>query len=79
VHESWYCDTVVNKSLKARIEELADQYTDEHEMEWVEGKYTVSQRRVLLNGTSPKKTIGGLGDLLVLTKDDLNVKHFYAT
>jgi hypothetical protein len=42
------CDTVVNKSLKARIEELADQYIDENEREWVEGKYTVSQRRVLL-------------------------------
>ena len=42
------CDTVINKSLKDRIEELADQYVDEHEREWVEGKYTVSQRRVLL-------------------------------
>ena len=42
------CDTVVNRSLKARIEELADQYIDENEREWVEGKYTVSQRRVLL-------------------------------
>jgi hypothetical protein len=42
------CDTVVNRSLKARIEELADQYIDEHEVEWVEGKYSVSQRRVLL-------------------------------
>jgi hypothetical protein len=31
-----------------RIEELADQYIDEHEMDWVEGKYSVSQRRVLL-------------------------------
>jgi hypothetical protein len=37
------CDTVVNKSLKARIEELADQYIDENEREWVEGKYSVSQ------------------------------------
>jgi hypothetical protein len=42
------CDTVINKSLKARIEELADQYIDKHEREWVEGKYSVSQRRVLL-------------------------------
>jgi hypothetical protein len=42
------CDTVINRSLKARIEELADQYIDENEREWVEGKYTVSQRRVLL-------------------------------
>jgi hypothetical protein len=42
------CDTVVNRSLKARIEELADQYIDEHERDWVEGKYSVSQRRVLL-------------------------------
>jgi hypothetical protein len=25
------CDTVVNRSLKARIEELADQYIDGHE------------------------------------------------
>jgi hypothetical protein len=30
------------------IEELADQYIDENEREWVEGKYSVSQRRVLL-------------------------------
>ena len=42
------CDTVVNKSLKARIKELADQYINENKREWVEGKYTVSQRRVLL-------------------------------
>jgi hypothetical protein len=42
------CDIVINKSLKDQIEELADQYVDEHEREWVEGKYTVSQRRVLL-------------------------------
>jgi hypothetical protein len=35
------CDTVVNRSLKTRIEELADQYIDENEREWVEGKYTV--------------------------------------
>ena len=42
------CDTVVNRSLKARIEDLADQYIDKNEREWVEGKYTVSQRRVLL-------------------------------
>jgi hypothetical protein len=34
--------------LKARIEELADQYIDEHEVEWVEGRYSVGQRRVLL-------------------------------
>jgi hypothetical protein len=27
------CDTVVNRSLKARIKELADQYIDEHERE----------------------------------------------
>jgi hypothetical protein len=42
------CDTVVNMSLKARIKELADQYIDEHKRDWVEGKYLVSQRRVLL-------------------------------
>jgi hypothetical protein len=42
------CDTVVNRSLKARIEDLAEQYIDEHESDWVEGKYSVSQRRVLL-------------------------------
>ena len=42
------CDTVVNRSLKARIEELADQYIDANERDWVEGKYSVSQRRVLL-------------------------------
>jgi uncharacterized membrane protein YebE (DUF533 family) len=39
---------LVNRSLKARIEELADQYIDEHERDWVEGKYSVSQRRILL-------------------------------
>jgi hypothetical protein len=39
---------LVNRSLKARIEELADQYIDQNEREWVEGKYSVSQRRVLL-------------------------------
>ena len=42
------CDTVINRSLKARTEELADQYIDKHEREWVEGKYSVSQQRVLL-------------------------------
>jgi transposase-like protein len=42
------CDTVVNRSLKNRIEELADQYIDKNEKEWVEGKYSVGQRRVLL-------------------------------
>ena len=42
------CDTVINRSLKAQIEELADQYIDKNEREWVEGKYTISQRRVLL-------------------------------
>jgi hypothetical protein len=34
--------------LKARIEELADQYIDEHEREWIEGKYSIGQRRDLL-------------------------------
>ena len=42
------CDTVINRSLKARIEELAEQYIDGNESDWVEGKYSVSQRRVLL-------------------------------
>jgi hypothetical protein len=37
------CDTVVNRSLKAQIEELADQYINEHERDWVEGKYSISQ------------------------------------
>src|ERR1700722_6190252 len=32
------CDTVINKSLKDRIE-LADQYIDEHEREWVGGAW----------------------------------------
>ena len=27
------CNTVINRSLKARIEELADQYIDEHKRE----------------------------------------------
>jgi hypothetical protein len=30
------------------LKRLADQYIDEHEVEWVQGKYTVGQRRVLL-------------------------------
>ena len=30
------CDTTINKSPKTRIEELADQYIDEHDVEWVE-------------------------------------------
>jgi hypothetical protein len=34
--------------LKARIEELADQYINKHKVEWVEGKYSVGDRRVLL-------------------------------
>jgi hypothetical protein len=34
--------------MKARIEELSDQYIDEHERDWVEGKYSVSYRRALL-------------------------------
>ena len=42
------CDTVINRSLKARIEDLADQYIDKHETDWVEGKYLVNQRRILL-------------------------------
>ena len=42
------CNTVINKSLKDQIKELADQYIDENERDWVEGKYSVSQRRVLL-------------------------------
>jgi hypothetical protein len=42
------CNTVVNRSLKSRIEQLADQYIDEHEKDWIEGKCSVSQRRVLL-------------------------------
>jgi hypothetical protein len=42
------CDIVINKSLKTRIKELADQYINEHKVEWVEGKYSVGDRRVLL-------------------------------
>jgi hypothetical protein len=36
------CNIVVNRSLKARIKDLADQYIDQNEREWVESKYTVS-------------------------------------
>jgi hypothetical protein len=42
------CDTTVNHALKSRIEELADIYIDQNEREWVEGKYSISDRRVLL-------------------------------
>jgi hypothetical protein len=42
------CDTTINHALKSRIEELADVYIDQNEREWVEGKYSISDRRVLL-------------------------------
>jgi hypothetical protein len=42
------CDTTVNHALKSRIEELADIYIDQNEREWVEGKYSICDRRVLL-------------------------------
>ena len=42
------CNIVINKSLKDQIKVLADQYINKYEREQVEGKYTVSQRRVLL-------------------------------
>jgi hypothetical protein len=42
------CDTAVNHALKSRMEELSDIYIDQHEREWIEGKYSIGDRRVLL-------------------------------
>jgi hypothetical protein len=38
----------INKPLKDRISELAEIHYDNHEEQWIENKYTVSDRRVML-------------------------------
>lgn len=42
------CDVGINKVLKNRIQDLADKHYDSHETQWIEGKYSVGQRRVML-------------------------------
>jgi hypothetical protein len=42
------CDTTINKALKDRAEELAEIYIDQNEERWVEGRFSVGDRRVLL-------------------------------
>ena len=39
------CDIVVNKFLKARTKELAHQYIDKHELEWVSVANSTRRRR----------------------------------
>ena len=57
---------VVNRPLKVWIEELADQYIDKYERDWVEGKQSVSQRQVLLKkwvGQAQKDMYAGDSDM----------------
>jgi hypothetical protein len=42
------CDVAINKLLKDRITELADIHYDTHEQQWIDNKYSVSDRRVML-------------------------------
>jgi len=42
------CDVAINKPLKDRIAELAEIHYDAHEEQWIENKYSVSDRRVML-------------------------------
>ena len=42
------CDVAINKPLKDWILELAEIYYVNHEDQWIENKYTVSDRRVIL-------------------------------
>jgi len=42
------CDVGINKVLKKRISDLADLHYDAHEQQWIENKYSVRQRRVML-------------------------------
>ena len=60
------CDTVINKSLKARIEELADQYIDENEREWGPSSHQESYEicRILFDLSS------SLRDRLMISDDE---------
>jgi hypothetical protein len=42
------CDVGINKVLKKQVSDLADLHYDAHEQQWIENKYTVGQRRVML-------------------------------
>jgi hypothetical protein len=42
------CDVAINKPLKERIAEQAELHYDQNEAKWIEGKYTVGERRVML-------------------------------
>jgi hypothetical protein len=42
------CDVAINKPLKDRIAELAEIHYDAHEEQWIENKYSVGDRRVML-------------------------------
>jgi hypothetical protein len=42
------CDVGINKVLKKRISDLADLYYNTHKQQWLENKYSVGQRRVML-------------------------------
>jgi hypothetical protein len=42
------CDVAINKPLKDRISELAKIHYNNHEDQWIENKYTVSDRQVML-------------------------------
>jgi hypothetical protein len=42
------CNVAINKPLKDWIAKLAKIHCDNHEEEWIENKYSVSDRRVML-------------------------------
>src|SRR5271165_2347118 len=42
------CDVAINKPLKDRIAEQAELHYDQHKQKWIEGKYSVGERRVML-------------------------------
>src|SRR5271169_4921171 len=43
------CDVAINKPLKERIAEQAEIHYDQNEEKWIEGKYSVGERRVMLS------------------------------
>jgi hypothetical protein len=43
------CDVAINKLLKERIAEQAEIHYDQNEEKWIEGKYSVGERRVMLS------------------------------
>jgi hypothetical protein len=42
------CDVAINKPLKDRIAELAEIYYDAYKEQWIENKYSVSDRQAML-------------------------------